>query len=51
MNRCFNCGYMWADLDEDGTPISSEYCHYTGPDAWAPCEAEDVVEDDYERMY
>lgn len=32
------CGYWWADLDEDGAPISLEYCHYKGPDAWAPCE-------------
>lgn len=37
MRECFNCGYWWADLDEDGTPISLEYCHYEGPDAWAPC--------------
>lgn len=42
MRECFNCGYWWADLDEDGTPISLEYCHYEGPDAWAPC-----VQDDY----
>lgn len=32
------CGYWWADLDEDGTPISLEYCHYEGPAEWAPCE-------------
>ena len=38
MDRCFNCGYMWADLDEEGRPITNEYCHYEGPDAWAPCE-------------
>ena len=38
MNRCFGCGYMWADLDEEGRPITNEYCHYEGPDAWAPCE-------------
>ena len=41
MRECFNCGYWWADLDEDGTPISLEYCHYEGPDAWAPCEQDD----------
>ena len=41
MNRCFNCGYMWADLDEDGTPITREYCHFDGPDGWAPCEQDD----------
>jgi len=32
-----NCGYWWADLDENGTPISLEYCHFDGPDEWAPC--------------
>lgn len=42
MSKCFNCGYMWADLDEDGTPITNEYCHFDGPDGWAPC-----VQDDY----
>jgi len=41
MNRCFNCGYMWADFDEEGRPITREYCHYEGPDAWAPCEQDD----------
>ena len=35
------CGYWWADLDEDGTPISLEYCHYEGPAEWAPCEQDD----------
>ena len=35
------CGYWWADLDEDGTPISLEYCHYDGPAEWAPCEQDD----------
>lgn len=44
MNRCFNCGYMWADLDEDGTPITGEYCHYNGPNAWAPCEQDEYDE-------
>ena len=39
------CGYWWADLDEDGTPISLEYCHYEGPAEWAPCEQE--VYDEY----
>lgn len=38
MNRCFGCGYMWADRDDEGRPITNEYCHYEGPDAWAPCE-------------
>ena len=39
------CGYWWADLDEDGTPISAEYCHYDGPDAWAPCEQEEQYDE------
>ena len=41
MNRCFGCGYMWTDLDEDGAPITREYCHYEGPDTWAPCEQDE----------
>ena len=41
MGRCFNCGYMYPDCDEDGTPISLEYCHYEGPAEWAPCEQDD----------
>lgn len=41
MDRCFNCGYMWADLNDEGRPITNEYCHYEGPDAWAPCEQDE----------
>ena len=41
------CGYWWADLDEDGNPISNEYCHYDGPDAWAPCEQEEQYNEDW----
>jgi len=44
MNKCFNCGYMWADCDEEGNPITGEYCHYDGPSAWAPCEQDDYYE-------
>ena len=39
-----NCGYWWADLDEEGRPITSEYCHYDGPDEWAPCEQDSYNE-------
>ena len=46
---CKHCGYCWADLDEDGVPISLEYCHFDGPDGWAPCEYEDEVEE--ENLY
>ena len=38
MNQCFNCGYMYADCDECGEPTSLEYCHFEGPNEWAPCE-------------
>lgn len=44
MNRCFGCGYMWADLDEEGRPITKEYCHFDGPDGWAPCEQDEYDE-------
>lgn len=37
-----NCGYWWEDLNECGEPISLAYCHYDGPDEWAPC-----VQDEY----
>ncbi len=43
MNMCFNCGYMWADRDESGHAITGEYCHYEGPDAWAPCEQDEMI--------
>ena len=44
MSKCTNCGYYWADLDEDGAPLSFEYCHFEGPDGWAPCEQDDYEE-------
>ena len=40
------CGYWWADLDEDGRPITSEYCHYDGPEGWALCEYEEYYPDE-----
>lgn len=48
---CKYCGYHWADVDEDGTPISFEYCHYEGPHEWAPCEQEDAHEEYPEEDY
>ena len=42
---CKHCGYYWADLDDEGKPISLPYCHYEGPDEWAPC-----AQDDYEEL-
>lgn len=41
MGRCDYCGYNWADLDDEGTPISREHCHWVGPDDWAPCAQDD----------
>ena len=35
---CKYCGYCWADVNEDGEPESLEYCHFDGPEGWAPCE-------------
>ena len=44
-NRCWNCGYCWADVDmETGKPLTGEYCHYNDP--WpAPCEYDDEPEE------
>lgn len=41
---CRNCGYCWADVDGDGMPISLEYCHFDGPDDWAPCAQDEYDE-------
>ena len=49
MTRCEMCGYYWSDLDEAGAPIDRPYCHYDGPERWAPCELDDygTEPDDY----
>lgn len=40
---CAYCGYYWQEQDED-----YPYCHYVGPNGWAPCEQEDNNEpEDY----
>lgn len=44
MDRCFGCGYMWADLDEEGRPVTNEYCHFDGPEGYAPCEQDEYNE-------
>ncbi len=44
MNRCFYCGYWWEDLNEYGEPISLAYCHYDGPNEYAPCEQDSYDE-------
>ena len=41
MNECFNCMYMHPDWDVNGNVIRPEYCHYVGPDEWAPCAKEE----------
>lgn len=51
MNICFNCGYMYADLDKDGVPITNEYCHYNGPSEWAPCATDEYEPEDYIMDY
>ena len=40
---CRNCGYHWADRNEEGKLISLPYCHYEGPDEWAPCAQDDYL--------
>ena len=35
---CVNCAYRYADVNENGEPISLEYCHYGDFDGGAPCE-------------
>lgn len=44
MNMCYNCGYCWADYDENGKMIASEHCHYESFDEWAPCATDEYVE-------
>ena len=49
---CKHCGYCWADRDDDGALIISlEYCHYEGPDEWAPCAQDDYYEEYPEEDY
>ena len=53
MNKCFGCGYMWADCDKSGKPITNEYCHFDGPPGWAPCEQDEIEEEEdyYDEFY
>ena len=51
MNECFNCMYMHPDWDVNGNVIRPEYCHYVGPDEWAPCAEEEYEEDAYDVSY
>ena len=39
--KCSDCSYWYADVDEnDGTPVTCDYCHYDYDDGYAPCEEE-----------
>lgn len=38
--NCKDCGYFWKEDCEDYAG-----CHYEGPEAWAPCEQEDYIEE------
>lgn len=49
MSRCENCGYFYKDVDRCGEPVSRDYCHFEGPDGWAPCE-QDENDSDWEEM-
>ena len=51
MNQCFNCMFMHPDWDKDGNPIRPEYCHYVGPDEWAPCADDEAEEDEAYNEY
>ena len=44
MNQCFNCMYMHPDWDTEGNVIRPEYCHFDGPEEWAPCYEEEPDE-------
>ena len=48
---CKYCGDCWADLDDEGAPISLEYCHFDGPDEGAPCAQDDYYEEPEEDYY
>ena len=41
---CFGCGYMYADVDETGAPISLEYCHCFESYDCCPVEYEEYLE-------
>ena len=41
LNPCSDCCYCWADVDDEGRPVSREYCHYPYDDGYAPCEIDD----------
>ena len=51
MNSCFNCGYRYADLDEEGRPISLEHCHWDGPSNWPPCADNFDIEHELEKKW
>ena len=44
MNQCCNCGYMWADCDSNGKPITNEYCHCHETGDVCPVEYDEYLE-------
>ena len=49
--RCLDgCGYYYADLDDEGKPLTLNYCHFSGPEGWAPCEVEPQDKYGYESL-
>ncbi len=41
MSEGVNCMFMHPDWGVNGNVIRPEYCHYVGPDEWAPCAEEE----------
>ena len=39
--RCTECGYYYK-TEKDKYP----YCHFEGPEGWAPCEQEEDIEEE-----
>lgn len=37
-----NCGYFWKEEWEDYPT-----CHFDGPEGWAPCEQDEIMQEDY----
>lgn len=47
--NCKLCAWFYSDIDENGYPISKQYCHYNRDDGYAPCELEDNEKETYEE--
>lgn len=44
MEKCDFCGYYYSDCDKYVFPQGNDYCHYMGPDKYAPCKQDDEME-------